>query len=121
MKMLRKVYVIFVLVCSIMLLTACEGKGATVDQTVVHGTWVRTKDDMTVTYVLNTDGTFLEDVSTSGEFAISMSDEGTYTYDGKEIVLKSASYDVETVYEVTFEGADMIWDNGKATLKYVKQ
>ncbi len=118
----KKISVLFILVCCMFVLVACGSKDEEkVDKTVVLGTWVETDADITSTFVIKEDGTYTDTSETSGDYAISMTDEGTYTYDGKEIIF-TTSGGYEFGYNVSFDGNDMIWTNDRGYKgRYVKK
>ncbi len=66
-------------------------------------------------------GTYYEHVETTGEFAVSMTDEGAYKFDGEEIEMSSDEFESSYGYKVTFDGNHMISDNGNAVITYTKQ
>ncbi len=115
-KILR---LMFVMMLSMAVISGC-GAGEKIDPAAVCGTWSEVDGDMTKTYVINSDGTYTNDVATTGEYAVSMSDSGTYILDGNTITLTSGSFGTDSSYEVSFEGENMIWDNGSAKITLVK-
>ncbi len=121
-NIVKKISVLFILVCCMFVLAACGSKDEEkVDKTVVLGTWVEVDADITSTFVINADGTYTDTSASSGAYAISMTDEGTYTYDGKEIIF-TTSYGYEFGYSVSFDGDDMIWTNDRGYEgRYVKK
>lgn len=116
---------IILLVLCVMLIALCgcsagvSKEPENMDQ--LYGTWSKTKDDMTTTYIFREDGTYYEHVETTGEYAVSMTDEGTYKFDGEEIEMSSDEFESSYGYKVTFDGNSMIWDNGNAVITYTKQ
>lgn len=119
---MKKFSMLFIIVCCMTMLIACVSKEEeAVDKTVVYGTWVEVDADITSTFVIKSDGTYTDTSESSGDYAISMTDEGTYTYDGKEIIFTSSS-GYEFGYDVSFEGNAMIWTNDKGYIgRYVKK
>ncbi len=124
-KLSKKLCLTLILCMCIFMLAACgsggSSKSASMDESELYGTWVKVEDDMTTTYTFKSDGTYTELVETSGAYAISMSDEGTYKLKGNELTLTSASFEMDYSYEVSIEGSEMTWDNGRATIVYTKK
>ncbi len=120
MKKLYKKAVLPVL-CALLLCGCAAGAKEPENLDMLYGSWSKTKDDMTTTYIFYDDGTYYEHVETTGDFAVSMEDEGTYTFDGEEIEMTSGEFEASFGYKVTFEGNDMIWDNGSAVITYSKK
>lgn len=123
---IKKMYFSIILCICMIGLVACSadkdsGKKTSLDITQLHGTWVKIDGDMTTTYNFKSDGTYTELVETSGDYAISMGDEGTYKLDGNELTLTSSDFEIDYSYNISFDGNDMIWDNGKTTVTYTKK
>ncbi len=116
---MKKFSILSVLSLCVAALSACGGEP--VDATVVHGTWVRDDTDIRSTYVINSDGTFSSTSESTEGFAITITYEGTYAYDGEKLVFTYPELGYDNEYTVTFEGEDMIWDNGKVQMLYEKQ
>ncbi len=116
---MKKIGFLVALLMSAAVISACSA-GTEVDTSVLHGEWVYVKDDMTSTYVINADGTFSATSEASGEFAISMTYEGTYAYDGEELVFTYTDIG-DSAYNVTVEGDKMTLDNGSSVRVYEKQ
>ena len=112
---------VLLVLCALLLCGCAAGAKEPENMDMLYGTWSKTKDDMTTTYIFYEDGTYYEHVETTGEFAVSMTDEGTYTFDGEEIEMTSGEFETSFGYKVTFEGNDMVWDNGSAVIIYTKQ
>lgn len=127
MKSLIKMVYLSLIVCICMVgLVACNpnkdsDKKSSLDITQFHGTWIKIDGDMTTTYNFKSDGTYTELVETSGDYAISMRDDGTYKVIGNELTLTSSGFEIDYSYNVSFDGNTMTWDNGKATVTYKKK
>ncbi len=118
---MKKISILLTIMIIAVTLSACGAGAAKADVSALCGTWVRIDDDMTSTYVINADGTFSSTSESSGDFAISITYEGTYTYNGTEIVFTYTELEYDNAYDVKFDGSDMLFDNGKVELRYVKQ
>lgn len=127
MKCLNKKICLLLIVCVCLTgLVACNpnngsDKKSSIDISQFYGTWIKIDGDMTTTYNFESDGTYTELVETSGDYAVSMSDDGTYKVDGNELTLTSSGFEIDYSYTVTFDGNNMIWDNGKAVVTYKKK
>lgn len=119
---MRKIYALLLMMVCMLAFGGC-GSNKVDAETIakVYGTWVRTETDMTITYTLNSDGTYSQVLVATGEYGMTMNETGTYTFDGEKIVLTSTEFEMDYEYIVSFDGADMIWDSGSKQLRYVKQ
>ncbi len=121
--LLKKKGIILIALLSMVAVWGC-GKDASVspeELAKVSGTWVKVSGDMTTTYTINSDGTYMEEVYTSGDFPVSMDSSGTYTYDGEKITFTEGDSDYSYSFGVSFDGNDMIFDNEGNQTRYTKK
>lgn len=121
-KMKKSVFILCIAMC-IGFLCGCGG-GSSIsaeEMAKVYGTWVKTNDDMTTTYTINSDGTYTEFVYAGGDFPVSMTTTGTYVYDGETITFTDSDMGIDYSFGVSFEGEDLILDNEGYQSRYTKK
>ena len=100
--------------------TACGG-GKDHSAEEVVGTWVRTLSDGTDTITFHADMTYDKVLRITSQPPMETKTSDTFTFDGDTICINYSQYGTVSEYKVTFSGNKMLWDNGSATLEYVKQ
>lgn len=115
-------FLLCVVIC-ISLFSGCGGGSSISAEELakVYGTWVKTGNDMTTTYTINSDGTYTEVVNAGGDFPVSMTTAGTYVYDGENITFTDNDMGIEYLFAVSFEGEDLILDNEGHQSRYTKK
>lgn len=109
------------ILCVLCLLAGCGGQTKSADPSLLLGTWVKEESDMTTTFTFNADGTFDETVETDSNIHISMSDSGTWSYDGAAISITYDSFGTTSEYSIDFGAGTMKWDNGQSVQEFKKK
>lgn len=90
----------------------------TVSPSELEGTWIRTSNDLISTYTFNSDMTYYSSTETTGEFAVFLDENGTYSLDGATITFSSEvfgdySYEIAVgAYDITLtaeSGSQLIY------------
>ncbi|MBD5095502.1 MAG: hypothetical protein HDT40_00610 [Lachnospiraceae bacterium] len=111
-KMLKKRIYLFVVLCLCLLCGCGSKKGGVSPEELakVCNTWQKVNGDMTTIYTIKSDGTYTEQVYTTGDFPVNSNSSGTYTYDGKTIKFESND-GMSYSFDVSFDGDDMILEH----------
>lgn len=117
----KKIYV-FLIVCVCFLCSCGSGKKevSQEDMAKLCNTWQKASGDMTTTYTIKSDGTYTEQVSTTGDMPVNMNSSGTYKYDGKTITFESSDGGTHS-FDVSFDGEDLIFEHDGYQNRYSKR
>lgn len=120
--MIKKRVTLLLIVCFCFLCGCSSGKKevSQEDMAKLCNTWQKVSGDMTTTYTIKSDGTYTEQVSTTGDMPINMNSSGTYKYDGKTITFESSDGGTHS-FDVSFDGEVMIFEHEGTENRYSKK
>ncbi len=117
MRKLKLFLLLFIAAVGMCNLTSCKDDDDKGTATSIVGTWEEKETDGYDRYIFNADGSYkniMEDrKGTWIEF-------GTYTYDGRNLTLRSSDGDVDT-FDVIISGNEMIWYVEGEHYVYIRQ
>lgn len=118
MRKLKLFLLLFIAAVGMCNLTSCKDDDDKGTATSIVGTWEEKETDGYDRYIFNADGSYKNIMEEYGKGT--WTEFGTYTYDGRNLTLRSSDGDVDT-FDVTILGNEMIWYVEGERYVYIRQ